>query len=117
MDGAARRIACSACAAVTLAVLVGVPGPIGSTEPAPAIDPAVRLPAPLDRVRRGMTATEVRQLLGAPKRVTRQIVFRRHIEQWLYDQPAPCRVELLCERGEEGIVRGLRPRADSPGRP
>jgi hypothetical protein len=55
-----------------------------------------------------MTATEVRQLLGSPKRVTRQVVFRRHVEQWVYDTPTPCRVELLCERGEEGTVRGLR---------
>jgi hypothetical protein len=101
---------------ISLAVLLLVPPPPARTLE-PAAETAVVVPAPLDRVRRGMTATEVRQLLGAPKRITREVVFRRHVEQWVYDMPAPCRVELLVERGEEGVVRNLRIRPRSPGRP
>jgi hypothetical protein len=55
-------------------------------------------------VRRGMTPTEVRQLLGPPARVARQILFRRHLEQWIYDQPETIRVEFNCVRGEEPYV-------------
>src|SRR5947209_5234554 len=89
--------------ALTLLTLFGLPTTLGRAHARPAAEPVAEasapLPPPLDRVRRGMTATEVRQLLGSPKRVTRQVVFRRHVEQWLYEAPAPCRVELMCERG------------------
>ena len=55
-------------------------------------------------VRRGMTPAEVRQILGPPARVARQILFRRHLEQWVYDQPEAVRVEFNCVRGEEPYV-------------
>jgi hypothetical protein len=70
---------------------------IGVRAPAqPAADRAV--------VRRGMTPAEVRQILGPPARVARQILFRRHLEQWIYDQPEAARVEFNCVRGEEPYV-------------
>lgn len=57
-------------------------------------------------VRRGMTTAEVKQLLGPAPRISRQILFRRHIEQWIYDDP-PARVEFNCVRGEEPVVRAV----------
>ncbi len=58
-------------------------------------------------VRRGMTAAEVRQLLGPPVRVARQALYRRHIEQWVYENPQPIRVILNSVRGEEPVVTAV----------
>lgn len=61
---------------------------------------------PAERVHRGQTPTEVRALVGPPSRIARQILFRRHLEQWVYDDP-PLRVEFDCPRGEEPLVRAV----------
>ena len=60
-------------------------------------------------VRRGMTRNEVKMKLGPPQHVSRQLLYRRHIEQWRYDDP-PRTVEFNCVRGEEPYV--LQVRAD-----
>jgi hypothetical protein len=44
--------------------------------------------ARLEAVRRGMTLEEVRPLVGQPKQISRQILFRRHLEQWQFDDQA-----------------------------
>jgi len=46
------------------------------------------------------TATEVRQLLGPPQDRARQILYRRHLEQWVYHTP-PLRIEFDCASGQE----------------
>ena len=58
-------------------------------------------------IRKGMTANEVRQQLGPPVRVTRQVLYRRHIEQWVYENPQEIRVQFSCVRGEEPVVTGV----------
>src|SRR5439155_23557504 len=55
-------------------------------------------------VRRGQTAAEVRQRFGPPARVSRQVLFRRHVEQWHYESPQTLRVEMNCLTGEETYV-------------
>ena len=55
-------------------------------------------------VSRGQTPAEVRGRLGPPLRVSRQILFGRHLEQWVYEDPTPLRVEFNCVRGEEPYV-------------
>jgi len=55
------------------------------------------------KVQVGMTAGQVKQLLGRPDQVSRQIVFRRHVEQWRYEQ-FPGWLEFQCPRGEEARV-------------
>jgi hypothetical protein len=61
--------------------------------------------APPERpVTRGQSPAEVRARLGPPARVSRQILFGRHLEQWAYDDPQPIRVEFSCVRGEEPYV-------------
>jgi hypothetical protein len=52
-------------------------------------------------VARGQSPAEVRGHLGPPLRVSRQILFGRHLEQWAYDEPRPLRVEFDCVRGED----------------
>jgi hypothetical protein len=51
-------------------------------------------------VGRTMSADEVKRRLGPPSRVARQILFRRHLEQWTYATPPIC-IELDCVRGQE----------------
>lgn len=54
-----------------------------------------------DKLRRGMTPEQVRQLVGAPKRIARQILYHRYREQWLYDAPIPIRLTFDCPRGQK----------------
>ena len=61
--------------------------------------PAVRLGA----VRRGMSLEEVRPLVGRPEHISRQILFRRHLEQWQFDE-ATGWIEWNCLRGEAPYV-------------
>jgi hypothetical protein len=65
-------------------------------------------PAPrrLDAIKRGMSMNEVKQQLGPPSHTARQILFRRHLEQWHYDDP-PVWVEFQCAKGEEAFVLGV----------
>ena len=39
-----------------------------------------------------------------PKRVARQILYRRYLEQWVYDGPEAMRIEFDCPRGQEPKV-------------
>ena len=64
-----------------------------------------RLPAPKNnplQVRPGMTAEEVRGVLGGPpKRIARQILYKRYLELWTYDQFSPLWLEFNCLKGQE----------------
>jgi hypothetical protein len=60
-----------------------------------------------DVIRRGMTREDVRAALGPPTHVARQLLFRRHIEQWHYDDP-PRTIEFNGVRGEEPYVLQVR---------
>jgi hypothetical protein len=74
-----------------------------------AVNPAdAPPPKRLDAVKRGMTMAEVKSHIGAPPRTARQILFRRHLEQWHYDDPAGW-VEFQCVKGEEPFVLGVYP--------
>lgn len=61
--------------------------------------PAGAKPERLDAIRKGMTPEEVRRLLGPPQRQAREILYRRYVEQWQYDDPAGW-VEFNCPKGE-----------------
>jgi hypothetical protein len=52
------------------------------------------------KLERGMTPDQVRQRVGAPKRIARQILYHRHLEQWIYDPPSPARLQFDCPRGQ-----------------
>jgi hypothetical protein len=65
------------------------------------------------QLRRGMTQADVKALLGEPHRVARQILYRRYLEQWVYDGPNAARIEFDCVRGNEPqilTVHSLTPR-------
>jgi hypothetical protein len=69
----------------------------------PAVAPA--------KVQVGMTARQVRELLGPPARVARQIYSQTILEQWLYDRPEPLRLDLRHRLGQEPLVESVRPPA------
>jgi len=48
----------------------------------------------------GLTQDEVRRLLGLPQKSSFQIVYRRQIEQWVYDQPVPAWLTFSCSKGQ-----------------
>jgi hypothetical protein len=62
----------------------------------------------LVEVKRDMSADRVRTLLGGPNRVARQILYRKHLEQWVYEEPAPTRIEFSCVPSEEARVVSVR---------
>src|SRR5438093_4496997 len=60
-------------------------------------------------VRPGQSPAEVRDRLGPPIRVARQVLFRHYVEQWVYDAPQPVRVEFHCSRGRDPYVSAVHP--------
>ena len=60
-------------------------------------------------IRPGLTGDEVRKLLGPPKRISRQILYRRYLEQWLYDVPSQLWIEFNCLKGQEPYVLTVHP--------
>ena len=58
-----------------------------------------------------ITREELRERMGAPDQVARQIYYRRVREQWIYERPKPgTLIELDCARGEKPrVLRILSP--------
>jgi len=52
------------------------------------------------KLERGMTPEQVRERVGEPRRIARQILYHRHLEQWIYDSPFPARIQFDCPRGQ-----------------
>jgi hypothetical protein len=50
---------------------------------------------------RAKTQEEVRRLLGPPGRISWQVLYRHQIEQWIYEDPAPLRINFDCAKGLE----------------
>jgi len=70
-----------------------------------------------DLPQKGMTAAAVRAKYGAPKRIARQILYRRHLEVWTYDGPTPLQIEFDCPRGEDATVLSVQTRGKPAGPP
>lgn len=54
-----------------------------------------------DKLERGLTPEQVRQIVGSPKQVARQIFYHRYREQWHYDSSVPVRLTFDCPRGQK----------------
>ncbi len=52
-------------------------------------------------LRLGMSPAAVRAILGPPRRVARQLLYQRYLEQWHFDQPEVAWVEFDQRRGQE----------------
>jgi hypothetical protein len=64
------------------------------------------------RIHAGMSADEVRKLLGSPDHTARQILDRRYVEQWSYDDPPGFWIELDCVKGQDPRVIGVHKPGD-----
>ena len=69
--------------------------------------PVEAIRARLSEVQKEMTADQVRKLLGKPDRVSRIIIFRRHLEQWNFDQLG-VQIEFNCLPNSEPRVLNVR---------
>lgn len=50
----------------------------------------------------GMTPEQVRaKVPSPPRRIARQLLYHRYLEQWIYDQPFPARLTFDCQRGQK----------------
>ncbi len=76
------------------------PVTLSGAEPPPKQWTAEEWTQAVERLRVGMTTDQVRQVLGQPRRIGRQILYQRYIEQWVYDTPLPFRLEFDCRRGQ-----------------
>jgi hypothetical protein len=74
--------------------------------PPEAVKPAERQQN-MARVNSGMTAVEGRKLLGPADHTSRQILYRRYVEQWNYDNPPGLWIELDCVKGQHPRVIGV----------
>jgi hypothetical protein len=53
---------------------------------------------------------EVRRLLnGDPRRIARQILYRRHIAVWVYEAPIPLRIEFDHVQGQPPQILSVQP--------
>ena len=53
------------------------------------------------------TPAELRELLGPPRQVLRQVLYRRYREQWHYDTPLSYGVVIEGAKGQEARVHGV----------
>jgi hypothetical protein len=60
-------------------------------------------PPDLNRLK-GMPAAQVREILGPPRRVARQILYKRCVEQWIYEGPLFLRLEVDCVQGRQSQI-------------
>src|SRR4051812_44828784 len=81
-----------------LVLLCGLLGPMGELVPS-----AAQPPAGAEGLRPGLTAKQVRDLLGPPTHISRRIILNRTHEQWHYAKP---RVRLSFDhpRGSEAVL-------------
>jgi hypothetical protein len=68
----------------------------------PALDAAPPLP-------RGLSPSQVRDRLGRPRWVCRQVLAHRYVEQWVYGEPHFLRLEFDCPRGQKPQLQSVRP--------
>lgn len=60
---------------------------------------------------RGAKPEEILRLMGpdARKQVARQVLYRRYLESWMFETPVRLWVTLDCRKGQDPMVRMVRP--------
>ena len=112
----------SAHLALTRCGLVAVLAVGLTVRPALPVDPAAAEPhqddvtpkEKLAQLRQGTTATQVRDLLGQPRHIARQILYARYLEQWTYDDPISVRIEFGWHKGQERQILTVQPLSTQP---
>jgi hypothetical protein len=98
---------------VLLLLCCGGLGPGPDSFPASLLaDPtekAIPLPGGLEL---GMTPEQVRGKMGPPTRIARQVLYQRHLEQWVYEKPQAVRLYFEATRGQ--LPRLVKPPDPTP---
>jgi hypothetical protein len=95
---------------LTLVTVLAAGLVLGDGQPASRADGPAPPPAgDLTKLVPGMTQADVRRLLGPPKQIARQILYRRYLEQWVYEGAKPVRIEFDCVRGKEPQILTVHP--------
>jgi hypothetical protein len=55
------------------------------------------------------TPADVKEVLGKPTQVARQVLYRRYLEQWTYDSPVRLCVVFDCVKGQDLSLRAAFP--------
>jgi len=79
--------------------------PPGADQPLSEVERAQRLTA----VEPGLSPDQVRRLIGAPRATSRQVLYHRCLEQWLYESPFSVRLEFDRPRGQEPRLLSVQP--------
>jgi hypothetical protein len=94
---------------VALGLLCAGPAPTAEPADPDARKPDVNPKALLAKLRHCKTAAEAEDVLGKPKRVARQLLYGRYLEQWTYDDPVPVRIEFDWRKGQEKQILTVQP--------
>ncbi len=68
----------------------------------------------VEKLRPGMSLDQVRDILGPPRRIARQILYQRYLEQWVYESPLLLRLEFDCRRGQRPVLQPFPARGTTP---
>jgi hypothetical protein len=93
----------------SLAVLVGCLALSAALAAEPRRADVVDPKEKVAQLHQGMTAAHVRDLLGPPRHVARQILYARYLEQWTYDDPIGVRIEFDWRKGQERQIQTVQP--------
>jgi hypothetical protein len=69
---------------------------------------ARRLRADVARRLLDLPPARLREILGPPAKVARQILYRRYLEQWTYERPVALQLMFQCPRGQEPRLKEVR---------
>jgi hypothetical protein len=98
---------------VVVLIAAGVGARAAPPTDLPPYDPDKPLPD-AERERRinaveiGLSPNQVRLLIGAPRHVSRQVLYHRCLEQWIYDSTFPVRLEFEYPRGQEPRLQSVQ---------
>jgi hypothetical protein len=67
-----------------------------------------RPPVTLRQLPVGLSAREVRRLLGPPRAIARQGYYLGRLEQWVYERPLAVRIEFLGRAGQELQIQSVQ---------
>lgn len=93
------------CLLAFLAGCLALPTALSGDQPKAEVDPRDKVA----QLRPGMTAAQVRDLVGKPRSIARQILYARYVEQWTYDDPFSVRIEFDWRKGHERQILTVQP--------
>jgi len=82
---------------------------VPSADPEPAPLPSHPLTRDECQLLERLSLDQLRDRLGRPPHVSRQILYHRYLEQWTYEEPWRIRVEIDYPRGRQPQLLSVQP--------